>query len=142
MLSLPIIQKTSYFHVFFEKGHLSFSVRRKNTIFSGKRNTIFPDDRRKIIFQCDFFGKTIFSEHLRKTSYFHVFFWKRSSSIFCLKNNIIFSRERNIIFRDDTRKIMFQCVFLKRSSFQNIWKKKMWFFMQWLKRGRMGRKKS
>ena len=35
-------------------------------IFSGKRNIIFPDDTRKIIFQCDFFGKIIFSEHLEK----------------------------------------------------------------------------
>ena len=31
-----------------------------------KRNTIFPDDTRKIILQCDFFGKIIFSEHLEK----------------------------------------------------------------------------
>ena len=60
------IQKTSYFHVFFEKYHLSFSVRKKNIIFSGKRNAIFPHDIRKIIFQCNFFGKTIFSEHLEK----------------------------------------------------------------------------
>ena len=35
-------------------------------IFSGKRNIIFPDNTRKIIFQRDFFGKTIFSEHLEK----------------------------------------------------------------------------
>ena len=35
-------------------------------IFSGKRNIIFFDNTRKIIFQCDFFGKTIFSEHLEK----------------------------------------------------------------------------
>ena len=30
------IQKISYFHVFLEKDHLSFSVQRKNIIFSGK----------------------------------------------------------------------------------------------------------
>ena len=64
--SLRNIQKTSYYHVFFERDLLSFSVRRKYIIFSRKRNAIFPDDRRKIIFQCDFFGKTIFSEHLKK----------------------------------------------------------------------------
>ena len=29
---------------------------------------------RKIIFQRYFFGKTMFSEHLKKISYFHVFF--------------------------------------------------------------------
>ena len=71
------IQKTSYFHVFFEKYHLSFSVRKKNIIFSGKRNAIFPHDIRKIIFQCNFFGKTIFLEHLKNISYFHVFFLRK-----------------------------------------------------------------
>ena len=35
-------------------------------IFSGKRNIIFPDNTTKIIFQRDFFEKTIFSEHLEK----------------------------------------------------------------------------
>ena len=73
--SLPNIQKASYFHVFFEKDHLSFSVHRKNIIFSRKRNATFPDDTKKIIFQDDF-GKTIFSEHLKKISYFHVVFEK------------------------------------------------------------------
>ena len=35
-------------------------------IFSGKRKIIFPNNNRKIIFQCNFFGTTIFSEHLEK----------------------------------------------------------------------------
>ena len=35
-------------------------------IFSGKRNIIFPDNTRKIKFQCDFFGKTILSGRLEK----------------------------------------------------------------------------
>ena len=55
----------SYFQIFFEKDHVSFCVKNK-IIFSGKRNIIFPDNTRKIIFQCDFFGKTIFSKHLEK----------------------------------------------------------------------------
>ena len=118
------IQKTSYFHAFFEKDHLSFSVRKKNIIFSGKTNAIFPHDKRKIIFQCNFFGKTLFSEHLKNISYFHVFFWERSSFIFRLKNNIIFSEKRNIIFPDDTRKIIFQCDFFwKDHLFRTLGKK-------------------
>ena len=36
--------------------------------FSGNRNIVFLDNARKIIFQRDFFGKTIFSEHLEKES--------------------------------------------------------------------------
>ena len=39
---------------------------RKNIIFSRKRNAIFSDDTRKIPFQCDFFGKNFFLEHLEK----------------------------------------------------------------------------
>ena len=35
-------------------------------MFSGKRNIIFPDNARKIIFQRNFFGKTIFSGCLGK----------------------------------------------------------------------------
>ena len=35
-------------------------------IFSEKRNIIFLDDTRKIIFQRDFVGNIIFSEHLEK----------------------------------------------------------------------------
>ena len=31
-----------------------------------KQNNIFPDNTRKIIFQCDIFGKIIFSENLEK----------------------------------------------------------------------------
>ena len=60
-------------------------------------------------------------------------FWERSSFIFHLKNNIIFSGKRNIIFPDDTRKIIFQCDFFGKIIFQNIWKKKRWFFVQCFK---------
>ena len=111
------LKKISYFHVFFWE-RSSFIFRLKNKmIFWGKRNIIFPDNTRKIIFQCKFFGKTIFSEHLKNISYFHVFFWERSSFIFRLKNNIIFSGKRNIIFPDDTRKIIFQCDFFGKTIF-------------------------
>ena len=47
----------------------SFLLQLKNKIiFSRKRNIIFPGNTRNIIFQCGFFGKTIFSEHLKKES--------------------------------------------------------------------------
>ena len=45
------------------------------------------------------------------------FFWKRSSFIFRLKNNIISSGKRNIIFLDDTREIIFQCYFFGKTIF-------------------------
>ena len=53
--------------MYFFRERSSFIFRLKNNVlFSGKRNIIFLDDKRKITFQCDFFGKIIFSEHLEK----------------------------------------------------------------------------
>ena len=69
----------------------SFILHWKNKIiFSGKTNTIFPNKTRWTIFQWVFFGKAIFLEHLQKISYFHDFFWERSSFIFHPNNKIIF----------------------------------------------------
>ena len=93
-----------------------FPPKEKISYFLEKRNTIFPDITKKIMFRREFFGKTIFSEHLKKISYFQVFFWERSSFLLCLKNKIIFSGKRNI-FPDNTRKIIFQCDFFGKTSF-------------------------
>ena len=66
-----------YFHEFLEKVHLNFQKKEKKTHSFGGTGTSFPDNTRKIIFPCNFFGKTIFSEHLKKMSYFHVFCFLR-----------------------------------------------------------------
>ena len=89
------LKKISYFHVFFwERSFFIFRLKNKS-IFLGKRNIIFLDNTtRKIIFWCNFFRKTIFSEHLKKISYFHVFFSERSSFIFRPKNKMIFLGKR------------------------------------------------
>ena len=43
---------------------------------------------------------------------------------FSSRKDITFLRKRNAIFPDDTRKIpVFQCYFLERISFQNIWRR-------------------
>ena len=48
-------------------------------MFSGKTN-IFPDNARKIIVQCNFFRKTIFSEHLEKENiFFRALCWDTKS---------------------------------------------------------------
>ena len=105
-----------------------FPSKEKISYFREKRSTSFPDITKKIIFQCDFFGKTIFSEHLKKTSYFHIFFWKISSFIFRLKNKIIFSGKRNIIFPDNTRKIIFQCNLFGKTIFSEYLEKEKYGF--------------
>ena len=44
-------QKISFFHVFPKEGNLSFSAQKKYIIFSGE-NTIFSDNKRRIMSQC------------------------------------------------------------------------------------------
>ena len=131
-ISTRFLIKIIFFH---------FPPKEKISYFLEKRNTIFPDITKKIVFRCEFLGKTILSEYLKKISYFQVYFWERSSFLLCLKNKITFSGKRNIIFPDNTRKIIFQCDGkLERPSFQNIWKKEIWFFVQCWKRMGQGRK--
>ena len=105
--------------IFWERSSFIFRPKYK-VIFSGKRNIIFPDNRRrKIIYQYYFFvvEKTIFSEHLNKISYFHVFFWEGSSFMFRLNNKMIFSGKRNITFPGNMRKIIFQRDFFGKTIF-------------------------
>ena len=113
--------------IFWER--TSFTFHLEKIYFLRKRNAIFSDDTR--IFQCDFFGKTIFSEVWREYHISMYFFCWRSSFIFCLKNKIMFLGKQNIIFPDDTWKSYSSAIFLERPSFQYIWKEKIWFFVQW-----------
>ena len=75
------LKKISYFHVFWERSSFIYDLKNKVT-FSGKINNIFPHNTTRNIFLCYFFGKTIFSEHSNKISYFHVFFEKDHLSFF------------------------------------------------------------
>ena len=95
---------------------LHFPPKEKISYFLEKRNTVFPDIKKKTMFRRAFLGQTIFSEHLKKISYFQVFFEKDHLSL-CIKNNIIFSGKRNIIFPDNTRKIIFQSDFFGKIIF-------------------------
>ena len=99
-------QKISYFHVFLEKSHLSLSAQRKN-MFSGKKLPSFQIIQERSCDSKALFEKTIFSESLKKISYFCVFLWERSSFICRLRCKIIFSGKRNIIFLRNVRKIIF-----------------------------------
>ena len=77
------------------------------------------------------FERTIFSEHLKKISYFRVFFWERSSFIFRLRGKIIFSGKRNIIFPNNTKKIIFPNNFLRKPIFSGLLKKENMVSAQW-----------
>ena len=60
----------------------SFISRIKNNIiFLGKRNFIFSDDTRKIIFQCNIFEKTISLEHLEKENIvYQAVYWTKEGT--------------------------------------------------------------
>ena len=68
-------QRISYFRVFLEKDHLSFSPRKKYHVFGKKKSFFQIVQERSCPGEVNPFRKdgTIFSEHLKKTSYFHVF---------------------------------------------------------------------
>ena len=77
------------------------------------------------------FGKSHPFRTFEENIIFPCTFWERSSFIFRLKNKIIFSGKRNLIFPGDARNTIFQVSFLERPSFQSTRKKKIWFFVQW-----------
>ena len=82
--TLTNMQKTSYFHVFFEKYHLSFSVRKKHIIFSSWykkyhipvqffwKDYLFGTFEDYIIFPCIFFLRKIIF-HFPPKEYYHIF---------------------------------------------------------------------
>ena len=101
---------------FLRKIIFHFLPKEKISHFQEK-NTIFPENTGKIMFRCNLFENTIFSEHSKKISYSHVFFWERSSFIFRPRGKIIFSGKSNIIFPDSSRKTIFQSNFLVKTIF-------------------------
>ena len=61
-----------------------FPPKEKISYFLEKINTIFADITKKIVFRREFPGKTIFPEHLKKISYFQVFFFENDHPSFCV----------------------------------------------------------
>ena len=72
-ISTRFLIKIIFFH---------FPPKEKISYFLEKRNTIFPDITKKITPRHEFLGKTIFSEHSKKISYFQVFFFFLRKIIF------------------------------------------------------------
>ena len=66
------------------------------------------------------FEKTIFSERLKKISYFRILLWGK----------IIFSGKINIIFPNNTKMSYSSAIYFERPSFQDVCKKNIWFSVQ------------
>ena len=62
---------------FLRKIIFHFPSKEKISYFLEKTPPIFPDLQERSYSSAIFFGKTIFSGHLKKISYFHVFFWRK-----------------------------------------------------------------
>ena len=123
-------QKISYFYVFLEKSHRWLSAQEKISFFREK-STIFPDNTRKIMSRRGPFWKDLLFGGPEENINFLAFFWKRPSFIFCLTLRSYF-RERETwsspIIRERSNS---SAVFLERPSFQDVWKTKIWFSVQW-----------
>ena len=109
-----------------ERPSFTFCPGKKYHIF-GKKNAIFADNTRKIMCRRGPFWEDHLFRKFEENIIFPCIFSERSSFIFRLRCKIIFSGKRNIIFPDNTRKIIFQHNFLERPSFQDIWEKKYGF---------------
>ena len=70
--------------------------------------------------------------NIQKTPYFHVFF-EKDHLHFPSVENISYFREKGMpSFLLIKERSYSSPIFLERSSFQNIWKKKISFFVQWI----------
>ena len=107
-ISMHFLIKIIFFH---------FPSKEKISYFPEKRNTIFPDITKKPCSSANFLKRPLFQNIWRKHHIFRYFFWERSCFLLRLKNKIIFSGKRNIIFPDNSRKIIFQRDFFGKTIF-------------------------
>ena len=112
------LQKIPYFHAFFDKNLLlSFSAQKKNIIFSGKNKYYLSRYYKKDRVQARISWKDHLSRTPEESIIFRGIFLRKIIFRFVSKNKIIFSGKRNIIFPDNTRKIILQCDFFGKTMF-------------------------
>ena len=106
------------------------SAQGKKVMFSGKKIPTFQIIQEKSCAGAAPFGKTISSEGLKKISYFRVFF-KKDHLSFSIQHVRSYFREKEISsFPIIQERSYSTAIFLERPSFQDVRKKKIWFFVQ------------
>ena len=118
-IRFPVFLRWAMHHVsiyFLRRTVLHFLAREKRSCFREK-NIILPDSTRKIMYQRGPSWKDHRSRRPEENIIFPYVFQERSSFIFCLTCKIIFSGKRNIIFPDNTRKIIFRRNFFGKTIF-------------------------
>ena len=103
---------------------------RKKYRFFGKKIPSFKIIQERSCPGAARFEKTFFSEDLKKISYFLVFFWKGSSFIFRLRLRSYFRERETWSFPIIQERSYSNAIFLEKPSFQDVWKKKLWFSVQ------------
>ena len=88
-----------------------------------EKNTIFPDDTKKIMSRRGPFWKHHLFRKCDENIVFPCVFWYWSSFIFRLRCKIIVSEKRNMIVSNNTRKTIFQCYFFGKTIFSGPLKK-------------------
>ena len=123
-----IKQKISCFRVFLEKDHPSLVLGpgKKHHIFE-KKIPPFQRVQERSSLNAMLFETTIFSDYLRKISYFRVFFFRKIIFQFPSGCKIILSGKRNVTFPDNTRKRIFQGDFFGKNIFSGRLEKKYGF---------------
>ena len=112
-----------------ERPSFTFCPGKKDHVF-GKKIPSFQIIQERSCAGAAPFGKTIFSEGLKKISYFRVFF-KKDHLSFSVQRVRSYFREKEISsFLIIQERSYSSAIFLERPSFQDAWKKKIWFSVQ------------
>ena len=111
-----------YSMYFLRKTVFHFLPREKRSCF-WEKNTIFPDNTRKIMCGRVPFWKGHLFRKFEENIIFPCIFKERSSFIFRLRCKIIFSGKGNIIFPNNTRKMIFQHNFFGKTIFSGCLEK-------------------
>ena len=107
-----------------------FLPREKKIMFSGKKTPSFQIVQERSYAGAALFEKTIFSEGLKKISYFRVFFKKDHLSFFGQGLRSYFREKEISSFPIIQERSYSSAIFLESPSFQDVWKKKIWFSVQ------------
>ena len=114
---------------FLGKAVFRFLPKVKRSCFRGEKKLSFQIIQEKSCAGPAPFGKTIFSEGLKKI-YFRVFFKKDHLSFSVQRARSYFGEKEISSFPIIQERSYSTAIFLERPSFQDVRKKKIWFFVQ------------
>ena len=118
------IQKISYFYVFLEKYHLSFSAQRKNIMFSEKIPS-FQIIRERSYSSAIFLKIPSFRNIWKKCHIFKYFFGEKDHLSFSVQGVWSYFREKEISsFPKIKQRSCSSAIFWEGLSFQDVWKNK------------------